>query len=293
MFAARRVTKGFNSKEKCCGRTYTYTLPTIAFAHHEQTIDDCNAFRVSSAKIAEVNELLKMYLGTKCFHNFTSRKDFIDPSSKRYIISFECGRPFVEPKHGIELAVFKVKGQSFMLHQIRKMVGLILAIVRGHTTAATLERAFGEARIDIPMAPGLGLVLDQVHYDRYNERYASDGIHDALAWHDEEPTIQAFFDTYIRPTMVETEVREASMATWLQTLALHSYDVRVDAKQADSTAAHQQGVGDGVETTQTSSIASTTDETNALSGESLSDATLIGTSSVVEATVTTPATANA
>lgn len=230
MFAARRVTKGFNSKEKCCGRTYTYTLPTIAFADHNEKIENVNAFRVSSAKIDQVNDLLKMYLGTKCFHNFTSRKDFIDPSSKRYIISFECGTPFVEPINGIELAVLKVKGQSFMLHQIRKMIGMILAVLRGLTTSATIERAFSEARIDIPMAPGLGLVLDQVHYDRYNERYASDGIHDALTWDKEEPTIQAFFDTYIMPTIVETEVREASMVTWLETLPLHSYDDRVEAK---------------------------------------------------------------
>lgn len=230
VFAARRVTKGFNSKEKCCGRTYTYTLPTVAFANHDQVIDDVKAFRVSAEKINEVNSLLKMYLGTKCFHNFTSRKEFIDPSSKRFIISFECGEPFLEPKNGIELAVLKVKGQSFMLHQIRKMVGLILAVVRGLTDATTIERAFSESRIDIPMAPGLGLVLDQVHYDRYNERYASDGIHDALSWEKEEPTIQAFFESYIMPTIVETEVRESSMVTWLKTLPLHSYDVRVEGK---------------------------------------------------------------
>lgn len=252
MFAVRRVTKGFNSKEKCCARTYTYTLPTIAFADHAATIADVNAFRVPSAKIDEVNGLLKMYLGTKCFHNFTSRKDFIDPSSKRYIISFECGAPFVEPENGIELVVLKVKGQSFMLHQIRKMIGLILAVVRGLTTSATIELAFSESRIDIPMAPGLGLVLDQVHYDRYNERYASDGIHDALAWNEEEPTIQAFFDTSIMPTIVETEVREASMANWLQTLALHSYDVRVEGKveEADSAAiaGTQAAAGDGATT---------------------------------------------
>ena len=59
-----------------------------------------------------------------------------------------------------------MKGQSFMLHQIRKMVGLALAIVRGHTGLATLEAAWGGQRIDIPRAPGLGLLLDTIHYDR-------------------------------------------------------------------------------------------------------------------------------
>lgn len=62
----------------------------------------------------------------------------------------------------MEFAVISIKGQSFMLHQIRKMVGLALAIIRGHTTEETLEKAWTESRLDIPMAPGLGLVLDRV-----------------------------------------------------------------------------------------------------------------------------------
>ena len=33
----------------------------------------------------------------------------------------QCGEPFV--MDGMEFCVLKVKGQSFMLHQIRKMIG--------------------------------------------------------------------------------------------------------------------------------------------------------------------------
>ena len=35
---------------------------------------------------------------------------------------------------------------------------------------------------DIPKAPGLGLMLDKVHYDRYNKRFGNDGIHDPIDW---------------------------------------------------------------------------------------------------------------
>lgn len=222
------MTKGFNSKEKCCARTYTYTIPTVAFANHGDP-QEMATFRVPIEKIDELNNLLRMFIGTKCFHNFTSRKEYIDPSSKRYIISFECDAPFVG-KNDIEFAVLKVKGQSFMLHQIRKMIGLTLAVLRGLTPKETIIRAFTEIRIDIPMAPGLGLVLDQVHYDRYNSRYSADGIHDALTWDAEEPEIKRFFNTYIIPTIVETEIRERSIVTWLETLHYHSYDVRLDSK---------------------------------------------------------------
>ena len=49
-----------------------------------------------------------------------------------------------------------------MLHQIRKMIGLAVAIMRGFATKDTMENAFKMERVDIPIAPGLNLMLEQV-----------------------------------------------------------------------------------------------------------------------------------
>ena len=117
--------------------------------------------------------------------------------------------------------------QSFMIHQIRKMIGLVLAVVRGVTETQTISLAFGEKRIDVPKAPGLGLVLDQVHYDQYNERYGQDGIHDAISWDDLEPTIKEFRAQFIHPVIINTEINEGPMTKWLDTLLYHTYDDRV------------------------------------------------------------------
>lgn len=57
-----------------------------------------------------------------------------------------------------------ISGQSFMLHQIRKMMGLMIAIVRGLTTADTISRAYEKDKLDIPIAPGLGLLLEEVPF---------------------------------------------------------------------------------------------------------------------------------
>jgi tRNA pseudouridine38-40 synthase len=75
-------------------------------------------------------------------------------------MNFEMGEPFV--RRGLEFSVLRVKGQSFMLHQIRKMVGLTIAVARGHTPLETLHRAWKMERLDLPVAPGLGLVLEEV-----------------------------------------------------------------------------------------------------------------------------------
>lgn len=147
-------------------RTYSYTLPTVAFAKHNIDVD-METYRLPKENLKKVNDTLKLYEGTKNYHNFTSKKAAFDPSARRYLVLVECGTPFlINQKY--EFATIKVKGQSFMLHQIRKMIGLALAVVRGLTSDDTIIKAFKEDKIDIPTAPSLGLVLNQVHYDRYS-----------------------------------------------------------------------------------------------------------------------------
>lgn len=115
------------------------------------------------------------------------------------------------------------------------MVGLTLAVLRGHTEPETINRAFTADRLDLPMAPGLGLVLDQVHYDRYNRRYGVDGVHQTLEWEEQDPEIKAFADKYIYPTIYETELKEKSMALWLETLHYHSYNIRPEDLEKTSS----------------------------------------------------------
>lgn len=224
VFKLKRVTKGFNAKDQCNSRTYSYTLPTISFAPYTEKFS-LQEYRATKDTLEHVNETLKLFEGTHNFHNFTSRKAFADPSANRFINLFECGEPFLAS--GVEFCVVHVKGQSFMMHQIRKMIGLTLAVVRGITTADTIARSFKENRIDIPMAPGLGLVLDQAHYDGYNNRYGDDGMHELLVWDDCDTAVQEFRDKFIHPVIVETEIVEQPMIKWLETIPLHSYDERI------------------------------------------------------------------
>ncbi|KAK4885595.1 hypothetical protein RN001_001866 [Aquatica leii] len=223
VFAIKRVTKGFNSKSQCDARTYTYMLPTVTFAKSDDTTVTQESFRLSDNALKEINQVLSNFLGTKNFHNFTSKKKHNDPSAKRYIFSFKCEPPFI--RKGVEFVILKVKGQSFMLHQIRKMVGLVIAVIKGYIPFDMMVKAWTPEKINIPRAPGLGLVLDFVHYDNYNYRYGTDGIHDVLEWNEVEDSVNDFKEKFIYPTIIDTEIKDQVMLSWLsERLSTHNFD---------------------------------------------------------------------
>jgi hypothetical protein len=85
---------------------------------------------------------------------------------------------------GLEWVRLRVCGQSFMLHQIRKMVGMAIAVVRTSADPrVAVPRSLGRERHMVPRAPGTGLFLRQVNYDAYNRRLVRLGQPDnAIDW---------------------------------------------------------------------------------------------------------------
>ena len=49
-----------------------------------------------------------------------------------------------------------------MLHQIRKMIGMTIAVVRGDANESVINESWNTDRIDVPRAPGLGLMVEEV-----------------------------------------------------------------------------------------------------------------------------------
>lgn len=126
-------------------------------------------YRVPAARVARLQECLSHYEGTKNFHNFTVQKTFKDASAKRHIKSFKVN-PEPVVINGTEWLSLKVHGQSFMMHQIRKMVAMAALIVRAGCTPDRMLDTYGPDRIAIPKAPGLGLLLERPIFDNYNSK---------------------------------------------------------------------------------------------------------------------------
>ena len=129
-------------------------------------------FRIPPERVQRVNETLAQYVGTRNFHNYTIQKAYNDPSAKRHIKSFKVAAdPIII--NGTEWLSLKVHGQSFMMHQIRKMVAMVALIVRCGSDSELIKQSYEAERIPIPKAPGLGLLLERPIFDVYNNKAAT------------------------------------------------------------------------------------------------------------------------
>lgn len=139
------------------------------------------SYRLSPERLSQINATLEKYQGTFNFHNYTVRKSPNDPSAKRHIKSFVSQR---SPSSKTETGTFeiggtewlsiKVHGQSFMMHQIRKMVGMAALVVRCGCTPDRITETLGrDVVVAVPKAPGLGLLLEHPVFDTYNEQRAA------------------------------------------------------------------------------------------------------------------------
>lgn len=217
LFGIKRVTPKFSARHNCSARTYSYTLPTIALSHYNNQ-DELHEYRVPAERLQRTNEVLRTFEGLTNFHNYTVKKLHFDRSSQRRIFSIGCGEPFMEG--GIEFARITVKGESFMYHQIRKMVGFSLAVIRGIVNDDLLASSLTSEEINTPLAPGLGLMLERLHYPAYATMYKQ---HDPLTFEDCDEAVEKFRHEQIHPVIVETEIRENSMREWLELLCVHSF----------------------------------------------------------------------
>ena len=127
------------------------------------------AYRIHPARLARVQSVLSRFVGTHKFHNYTVDKSAKNASATRIIKSFNVNStPIII--NDTEWLSLKVHGQSFMMHQIRKMVSMVALIVRCGCHDGRMQDSFMADRISIPKAPSLGLLLERPVFDAYNDR---------------------------------------------------------------------------------------------------------------------------
>ncbi|OTB17792.1 hypothetical protein K445DRAFT_315543 [Daldinia sp. EC12] len=170
-------------------------------------------YRVTPERLSELQQALDRYLGTKNFHNYTIQKSHSDPSAKRTIKSF-IANPEPVQINDTQWLSLKVHGQSFMMHQIRKMVGMAVLVTRCATPLTRIDESYGPVRISIPKAPSLGLLLERPVFESYNKRAREQYNLAELDFGNYEKEIQEFKDEHIYRRIFELEEKENSFHTF-------------------------------------------------------------------------------
>lgn len=163
VLGGRFVTNSFSARTACGERWYEYILPIEVLRGQ----GGLNAFR----------DVLGKFVGSKWFHNYTIGDIHTLPvkaQASRYMKIATCDTDPVEVGTKGNLFVrIQVRGQSFMLHQIRKMVSMAILTFNGDVPEDAIERSFRrDTIINIPPAPAEGLFLDCCLFSTYNERFA-------------------------------------------------------------------------------------------------------------------------
>ena len=166
------------------------------------------AYRIHPTRLARIRSSLSRYIGTHNYHNYTIHKTFQDPSAKRVIKSFLVDeKPIII--NNTEWLSLKVHGQSFMMHQIRKMVGMVALLVRCGCHEGRIQDSYTSEKFTIPRTPGLGLVLERPVFDTYNERIKGDNDRNPINFDGYAEEINEFKQREIYQRIFKEEERDS------------------------------------------------------------------------------------
>lgn len=170
-----------------------------------------------------------MFLGTHRYHNYSSGFKPEDRKSRRYLIEASCE---VIQLHGQEFMRVCLHGQSFILHQIRKMIAFLIVSMRYETETDFILETFKFDRIQIPRAPGLGLFLEEPVFSNYNDLTSKkamtvedENVDDQavskfklLSVNDNEDEITEFKQSVIYEKILEEDRSKAVFSEWTHLL---------------------------------------------------------------------------
>ncbi|KAL1530086.1 hypothetical protein AB1Y20_001008 [Prymnesium parvum] len=201
ILGCERVTNSFCAHTSCEAREYEYLLP--AYVLRAPSASSPKDEPLQEAELTQLAGFVQQLEGTHYFHNFTDGKlRRTDKEAQRYIIAVKASN--AATRGGIAWVALRYHGQSFLLHQIRKMTAVVVACMRSALPSDSIQLGFSLPRLQtsIPLAPACALTLRRAFFPKYERWYGSRGsIHfDACA------TAQdAFMTEHVVPHILEQE----------------------------------------------------------------------------------------
>ncbi|KAL3943192.1 MAG: hypothetical protein SGBAC_002721 [Bacillariaceae sp.] len=205
------LPQSFDARSHCEGRRYRYFVPAHVLFRKGADIENESIMDLRK----RLKKVLLQWGGTHSFHNFTNWKPEFenrdawsrgigkkankiknddssnsaarkltndkpedDPTFFRHIL--RCHVEDVVKHNETDFVIISIKGQSFLYHQIRKMMGTTIAIMSGSLPEDFITKAFQEAETslseDAPLAPSEGLVMVEAIYSKYCSKHTVEPI---------------------------------------------------------------------------------------------------------------------
>ena len=137
--------------------------------------NDCSE-ELETKLLEKINNMTKKFYGTKNFHNYSKKMKAVNPQSKRHIYEFEAKLLKIdelmtperistykpEEVKDLHYLLFRIKGQSFIYHQIRKMIGMLIQCIQMDIPEVFIDNSFSNNVVNVWLAPAQGLFLNRV-----------------------------------------------------------------------------------------------------------------------------------
>ena len=185
------IPTSFDARKCCEARRYRYIVPANILYKTKNKNATCESIMDLRKRLKKV---LLQWGGTHSFHNFTNwkkpetnnarekedrEKDEEDQDSSscfRHIL--RCHVEDVIQHNQCDFVVISIKGQSFLYHQIRKMMGATIGVMNQSLPGDYITEALkeGDVTMEVPLAPAEGLVLVNASYSKYVSKHKIEPI---------------------------------------------------------------------------------------------------------------------
>ena len=152
---------------------------------------------------------------------FSSRRSTPRNPAQKTVFSFRVSESLLVVD-GVEYCRVLVDGRSFILHQIRKMVGLAVMVARGMVDERIFESVFELGRcFDVPAIPARGLLLLRPYFAKYDA--ACDATQHpecsiSRAFDTLQPRIGDFTRDVIEKEICQAHVSHAAYRAWIKSV---------------------------------------------------------------------------
>ena len=149
------VNDDFNARFSCKSKTYLYVINSGEYNPFLRSYE----YNISNLDLKLMRKCAKLFIGEHCFQNFRSKKEDEDNFIRIvYKITFKE----TKDKH----ILVEFKGNGFMKYMVRKLMGAIIEVGKGHISLEYVNNLLISKKRDIITytAPPHGLFLKKVDY---------------------------------------------------------------------------------------------------------------------------------